>query len=71
MYEIERNKFMDILSESDEDTEKFFMIKDEVISKGRSRYYKKPCRICENHNHWHQNCTVINYYPNKILFHAK
>lgn len=52
IYEIQREKFLEILKENDKDYEKFNMIKDEIIQKDHSKYYQRTCLLCKDSNHF-------------------
>lgn len=71
IYEIDRLKFLEILREKDEDFEKFYMIKDETLQKGCSRYNQRNCMICFCDTHYERECDILRYNPNRTLFHAK
>ncbi|KRX00264.1 Cyclic nucleotide-binding protein [Pseudocohnilembus persalinus] len=63
---IDRQQFLAIVKQNDQDYEKFCMIRDYYLQYNlENNLVKSECFICHDQNHLFQNCTYCHYYADK------
>ncbi|KRX06765.1 Cyclic nucleotide-binding protein [Pseudocohnilembus persalinus] len=62
---IQRQGFLDIISQIPQDYETFCYIKDMINERGITKQYKLNCHICQSFYHCTEKCSYVLFRPNK------
>jgi hypothetical protein len=65
LYKIDREKFLTIIKENNDDYEKFCEIKDKISIYNKLEVVQKNCMVCEESVHFIMECPTIHYFPEK------
>ncbi|KRX07950.1 Cyclic nucleotide-binding protein [Pseudocohnilembus persalinus] len=64
---IKRSGFLNVLKQNPQEHEKFHYIKDQILNCGKTKYFIKQCKICQNSNHFEDDCNLLVYRPKKLI----
>ena len=65
VFEIKRDDFIKVLSETPEDYEQFCMIKDQMIFSNQQEFIKIKCNSCGSLTHQSLHCPLLQYIADK------